>query len=222
MESSTTVKTEDAVKHSEPIPIGSHHARYRSASMSSASSGSPGSPPQLQTPLNVNPPRIPTASPSSSPILSYFMTQSPNKGSATFPFKRGFAASPVFEEEVQDEFPITSHARRASTAGRFIPQSAPDAQQDRGAGLLRRLSLGGAFNKSLNGTTEVTRPQSPPRPSTPPNTAVTPTGNGSRLPTTPSRTKGRRSATLSVGTGPRRAPSPMGERILKGHFDGFN
>jgi hypothetical protein len=28
---------------------------------------------------------------------------------------------------------------------------------------------------------------------------------------------------VSIDNGrPRRAPSPMGERILKGHFDGFN
>lgn len=34
--------------------------------------------------------------------------------------------------------------------------------------------------------------------------------------------KARRSATVTEHTRPRRAPSPMGERILKGHFDGFN
>ena len=35
--------------------------------------------------------------------------------------------------------------------------------------------------------------------------------------------KTRRANTLAPGTArPRRAPSPMGERILTGHFDGFN
>jgi hypothetical protein len=35
--------------------------------------------------------------------------------------------------------------------------------------------------------------------------------------------KTRRANTLAPGTPrPKRAPSPMGERILTGHFDGFN
>lgn len=69
------------------------------------------------------------------------------------------------------------------------------------------------------------RMPSPPRPVTPPNTAVSPSADGAKVPlVSPRGTRARRSATLSVDGGgrPRRAPSPMGERILKGHFDGFN
>lgn len=56
---------------------------------------------------------------------------------------------------------------------------------------------------------------SPPSP--PPNTAVQ-----TAPPNTPFVNKPVRSATISVDNGrPRRVPSPMGERILKGHFDGF-
>lgn len=89
------------VKHSRPIPIGTAHSRHRSASTcSSDSSGSPTSPSAPQTPLNnTTPPRmIPNnISPSSSPILSYFMAQSPTK-TATFPFNRNFPGRPpVFE-----------------------------------------------------------------------------------------------------------------------------
>jgi len=169
-------------------------------------------------------------SPSNSPILSYFMTQSPTK-STTFPFHRKFPGRPpVFEEDDTDtEVPVATHARRASTAatpGRFgqqqpIPAMA-DSQQNRGTGLLRRLSLGNALAKPPNLTGRV---PSPPRPATPPNTAISPNGNGAKIPSvSPRGTRPRRSATLSVDGGgkPRRAPSPMGERILKGHFDGFN
>ena len=59
--------------------------------------------------------------------------------------------------------------------------------------------------------------QRPSPPSPPPNSAVTPTAESQ-----PFANRPRRSATLSAATRPKRAPSPMGERILKGHFDGFN
>jgi hypothetical protein len=185
-----------------------------------------------QTPLNnITPPRmIPSnISPTNSPILSYFMAQSPTK-TATFPFNRKFPGRPpVFEEDETDtEVPVAAHARRASTAtaGRFSQQQQqtpvmPDSQQNRGTGLLRRLSLSNALVKPPSGA----RMPSPPRPAAPPNTAVSPSGDGARLPVvTPRGTRARRSATLNADGGgkPRRAPSPMGERILKGHFDGFN
>jgi hypothetical protein len=73
--------------HSDPIPINGH-GRHRA--MSTSSSGSPSSPPMLQTPVsptNPFPPRI-AASPTASPILSYFMAGSPTGKSNTFPFRR--------------------------------------------------------------------------------------------------------------------------------------
>jgi len=77
---------------------------------------------------------------------------------------------------------------------------------------MRRLSLSTALNPEIG-----KRARSPPN--APPNTAVSPTQNS--LPF--GRDKPHRSATISAADGrPRRAPSPMGERILKGHFDGFN
>jgi len=176
------------------------------------------SPPQVQTPLSPNSPRVPVASPSSSPILS-FLSQSPTaKSPSSLPY-RGFGA-PVFEEDSPEELPATVHARRSGTTGRFVtaPSIAPESQLDRGAGLLRRLSLGSALAKPPN--MDHTRSQSPPRPAAPPNSAITPT-TASLPPFTVRRAK--RSATVSIDSGrQRRAPSPMGERILKGHFDGFN
>jgi hypothetical protein len=91
----------DFVKHSKPIPIGITHSRRRSASTSSSdSSGSPTSPSEPQTPLNnITPPRMMpiNISPTNSPILSYFIAQSPTK-TATFPFNRKFPGRPpVFE-----------------------------------------------------------------------------------------------------------------------------
>ncbi|KIK43309.1 hypothetical protein CY34DRAFT_803983 [Suillus luteus UH-Slu-Lm8-n1] len=205
----------DSVKHSQPIPMASHHWRHRSMSVSSESSTLPGSPPQVQTPLSLNSPHVPVASPSSSPILS-FLSQSPtSKSPSSVPY-RGFGTQPSFDEDSLDELPATAHARRAGTTGWFAPAPpAPEAHNDRGAGLLRRLSLGSALAKPPN--MENTSPTSP---TAPPNSAVSPTST--TLPTFPVR-KARRSATVSMDNGrPRRAPSPMGERILKGHFDGFN
>ncbi|KAF7968963.1 hypothetical protein HWV62_22121 [Athelia sp. TMB] len=225
----STTSAQDSVEHSQPIPIGSAHSRRRSASISSStSSGSPTSPIEPQTPLgNTTPPRMFPAnlSPSKSPILSYFMSQPPAK-SNTFPSfsNRGrFGGPPVFEEDEEDvETPIAAHARRASTAGTFGPsQGRPinDAQHERGTALLRRLSLGGAFARPPINTSEQRRMPSPP-----PNSAVTPPASNKVPGMSPKGTRTRRSATLNVDDRghPRRAPSPMGERILKGHFDGFN
>ncbi|KIJ67015.1 hypothetical protein HYDPIDRAFT_174290 [Hydnomerulius pinastri MD-312] len=211
-------KADDGVKHSQPIPISTRHFRHRSSSVSSESSSSPTSPPHLQTPQNISPPRIPTSSPSSSPLL-YFLSQSPAKSptNASFPF-RGFAPPPVFEDEYFEELPATAHARRASTTGRFNPQApAPEAQQERGVNLLRRLSLGSALAKPP--ATDIPRSDSPPQLVVPPNSAVTTSPVAANM--LPGR-KSRRSATITEPGRHRRAPSPMGERILKGHFDGFN
>ncbi|KAF9223792.1 hypothetical protein BS17DRAFT_118937 [Gyrodon lividus] len=203
------------VKHSKPIPITTHHFRHRSPSVSSDSSSSPSSPPPLQTPQNITSPRIPT-SPSSSPILS-FLSQSPAKSPATVPF-RGFGPPPMFEDEAMEEFSATAHTRRASTAGRFNTQApVPETQYERGVNLLRRLSLGGALAKPQ--TNDIPRSQSPPQPLPPPNSAVTKSPIVDNL--FPGR-RARRSTTVADSRRPRRVPSPMGERILKGHFDGFN
>jgi len=209
------------VKHSDPIPIATRSGRGRSGSMSSASSGSASSPSELQTPLSGsgNSQRVTIPSPGSSPILSYFL-QSPTKspGANTFPFRK--FTSPVLEEDEQKEPASAFHARRASTvvAGRFGQQpqnTLPDPHVERGAGLLRRLSLSSAaFGKP---DPQSFSPASPPN--APPNSAVSPVA--SNLPF-PRDSKPRRSATISVTEKSRRAPSPMGERILKGHFDGFN
>jgi len=165
-------------------------------------------------------PRITIPSPGSSPILSYFLAQSPNKTqtSATLPFRK-FGPAPVFEEdETNQAVPHAAHhARRASmtVADRFnqtsnnAPAVLPDSHLERGTGLLRRLSLS-------TGPSAFAKPQSPPE--APPNTAVSPTS--ATMPY--ARDKPRRSTTVSSSSRPRRAPSPMGERILKGHFDGFN
>ncbi|KAI0368008.1 hypothetical protein BV20DRAFT_525514 [Pilatotrama ljubarskyi] len=218
---------ENNVPHSLPIPIGS---RRRSGSMSDSSSSdsgsvSPASP--VQTPASGTLPRIAPITPSTSPILSYFLSQSPKSPpSATFPFRRGMAP-PVYEDEeaFEAEKPASRHARSASTAwpttDRFnAPAVAPvpSNQQDRAAGLLRRLSLGGNMArpqvpavKQTNGSTRS------PRATTPPGMA----SNASGAPASPTR-KARRANTMAAGTPRPRAPSPMGERILKGHFDGFN
>ncbi|KAF8150714.1 hypothetical protein B0H34DRAFT_801646 [Crassisporium funariophilum] len=214
----------DNLKHSDPIPIAARN-RARSVSVSSASSGSASSSIDLPTPPSgsIGSQRINIPSPSTSPILSYFLAQSPTKtpGTSTFPFKRKFGTAPVFEadEEAEKEIPVAAHARRASAtvANRFSQNPTAvfsEARTDRGTNLLRRLSLSStAFVKPQFDTTGRISPPSPP-----PNTASSPTNRNA-----PFSNKPRRSATISTEGGrPRRAPSPMGERILKGHFDGFN
>ncbi|KAF7312660.1 hypothetical protein MIND_00280200 [Mycena indigotica] len=206
----------------QPIPIAGK-PRPRSMSVSSSDSRSTGSPSSPTTPPSVSPStRINIPSPASSPILSYFLAQSPTKTPGSFPFRKFGAAPPmVFEEDESDikEVSATHHARRASTAvAERLAQpgnpSLPDAHHERGQGVMRRLSLSGAFMSP----DPTKRSRSPP--TVPPNSAVSPTQS---LPFGRDNTLPRRSATLSAGEGrPRRAPSPMGERILKGHFDGFN
>ena len=251
------IHTSESIHHSDPIPIASRFGRGRSASVSSASSGSSSAfdiPTPMSSSANLQHPSVP--SPTGSPILSYFLGQSPTKvhPSATFPFKRSFAPPTVLEgaymrhilmycalilqkdEEADKALPVVTHMRRASmnVAGRFSQSQAngpiPESQKDRGAGFLRRLSLGGSsFAKVCNAVTWSfswfdntqlqidTSPTSPPSP--PPNTATSPS---TKYPTLSAPSKHRRSTTTGDGVRTRRAPSPMGERILKGHFDGFN
>ncbi|KAL0564213.1 hypothetical protein V5O48_017839 [Marasmius crinis-equi] len=205
----------------QPIPIPS---RDRSASVSSSEGP--------RTPSPQSPPRVTIPSPGSSPILSYFLAQSPTSKNTTaatattFPFRKFTSTTaPVFEEEPTGEEPHSArHARRASTtvADRFnSAQPVPSSGFDRGHGLLRRLSLSTATAPPPTG-------RSPPAP--PPPSAVTPSNQGVPFYSADRDTSGgvgvgrvKRSNTLAVDTPKtRRAPSPMGERILKGHFDGFN
>ncbi|KAF9475114.1 hypothetical protein BDN70DRAFT_275073 [Pholiota conissans] len=214
--------------HSDPItiPFAAARGRSRSMSVSSSSSGSTSSGSELPTPAStsVGSHRLSIPSPSTSPILSYFLAQSSpttkTPVTATFPFKRKFGTTPVFEEgEPETEIPVAAHARRASANVRFSPQNTSaysEASTDRGSNLLRRLSLSSAvFVKPQLGPDTRAPPPSPP-----PNSAVSPTSPSH---TAPFKTKPRRSATITGDAQrPRRAPSPMGERILTGHFDGFN
>ncbi|KAG7089318.1 hypothetical protein E1B28_011013 [Marasmius oreades] len=205
----------DNNKPSQPIPIQRHRSPSSSGSLSSSASDSE----PLRTPVTpYSPSKVSIPSPGSSPILSYFLAQSPTSSKATtLPFRSKFSTTtaPVFEAE-EGEPHAARHARRASTtvADRFTQQppqtTLPDNRLDRGTGLLRRLSLSTAA-PNLNR----------PGPPAPPNSAVSPTSPQSLPPFAEpsSKTKARRSNTLAA---PRRAPSPMGERILKGHFDGFN
>lgn len=142
--------------------------------------------------------------------------------------------------------PKRGHARSVSNTAwpvteRVSPPAAqPPAhpkQEDRAAGLLRRLSLGGtalrvstlSHNATLCVLTPLAQPQVPqiktsistaaPGERVPPNTPAV----ERQQPLSSTPRKSRRANTLAPGTPrPKRAPSPMGERILKGHFDGFN
>lgn len=215
----------------KPISFEGHHGRRRSDSVSESSedSASPTTPYTASTPFPASatgvPPRISPSSPTS-PIFSYFFGQSSPTTAATkspastFPLRRNFGPPVVEDDESSEAQPAGAHThgRRASTAwtgtDRFVqpppppPVTSHNDQQDRAAGVLRRLSLGGALGRPQISAFKPA-PAQGHRSGTPP-------------PALTAR-KPRRSNTMAAGTPrPPRAPSPMGERILKGHFDGFN
>lgn len=174
-------KISSTAPHSQPMAIPIGPGRRRSGSLSDSSSSSSSSSdssysPPLNTPFahdRLNRPHVAPVSPSTSPILSYFMNQSPKSPTGTFPFRRNFGAT-VMEGPASNYFPpysiilkepslliaddeseapiLAKHARRASMASWPVadrppqppqpPAQLPDGQQDRAAGLLRRLSLG--------------------------------------------------------------------------------
>jgi len=111
-------------------------------------------------------------------------------------------------------FGMGGHTRRASwaqtpslSANGGVSQASGN---DRGTGVLRRLSLSSAFQRPL--------------PPAPPPSAVSPTlPRTGRLPVPRAQGESlKRAATLSVSDpAKKRGISPMGERLLKGHFDGF-
>ncbi|KAG8991154.1 hypothetical protein FRB90_001456 [Tulasnella sp. 427] len=190
------------------------HSHARSASESSANGGGGGSP--------------------TSP-LAYFL------GAATSPLRttagQGYPWTASKTGAVIDEdeeslpgggnaglFGVGGHTRRGSWAQTpMITTTAPAPTSDRGSGVLRRLSLSGGFQRPTFGT-------SPTVPAAPPSSAVSTSPVVSRgVPTLGEPRLGRkgRSASLAVpntgneGSGKKRGISPMGERLLKGHFDGF-
>ncbi|OCB90080.1 hypothetical protein A7U60_g2744 [Sanghuangporus baumii] len=246
----------DKIKHSQPIniPNNNHsHSRSRSASYSASSDDDSNSPPLRTPPSSVPAPRVNTAySPSTSPILSYFfhspakVPPSPTAGFTSF--GRGISArpqeQPIMEEDEDTQSPLARHARRMSTSAGWTPATSrfnpvpPADHAERGAGLLRRLSLGGAFvrvcphifTRSVEQQLQLITPLQPQPPS-PPAQHAAPTSLAPAAPVSeakapiPQGRKKRRASTLGVpgeGGRPRRSPSPMGERILTGHFDGFN
>jgi hypothetical protein len=170
-------------RHAAPIPILDPARRRRPSSSYSSPSGSPTSPPALQTPTSFNQTGLAPSSPTSPSLISYIMSTSP-KTAASFPYRRppGFGTSPVFEglcnsgvcpyrssnslrvlyaddegQEIEYRSSRDLHQRRATTGwagnGRTPPsptRAGPtppviEAQKARGAGVLRRLSLGGGL-----------------------------------------------------------------------------
>ncbi|CAE6475814.1 unnamed protein product [Rhizoctonia solani] len=199
----------------QPIP-----GRARSASMYSLSSL-----PALSNSPSISPhsPTLPQLSPSlSGKSLTQIFSgpQSPLKG-----FKSegpGFAGMKpgVVEEEDDDhahddfhgEFPSSpprSHTRHTSIGSWSRP-----VDMERGQGILRRLSIGSAFTS---------RPSPAVMNSSPPQIhQPTPAPRDSPVLRKPSPLRGNgNSLGLQVQEPVKRGISPMGERMLKGHFDGF-
>ncbi|KAG9050205.1 hypothetical protein FS837_007103 [Tulasnella sp. UAMH 9824] len=237
-----------SIPHTDPIPI---IGRNRSASLAStlpALSNSPTS--SVQTPSSTLSLRLNgqsharSVSESSangggdgSPTspLAYFL------GAATSPIRTttggGFPwnaskGAPVIDEDEESPpgganaglFGVGGHTRRGSWAQNPLQATTNQVPtSDRGTGVLRRLSLSNTFQRPTFGT-------SPNVPAAPPPSAVSTSPVVSRgVPTLGEPRLGRkpRSVSLAVpnsgheGSGKKRGISPMGERLLKGHFDGF-
>lgn len=162
--------------------------------------------------------------------LAYFLgaATSPIRSTAGtgFPFNAGKGNNaPAIDEDEESPpggptiglFGVGAHTRRGSwaqSAGAFTNPAGPTTTNDRGTSVLRRLSLSSAFQ----------RPQvnSPTMPAAPPPSAVSTSPNF--VPTLGEPRVGRknRAGTLAVSDpSKKRGISPMGERLLKGHFDGF-
>ncbi|KAG8924339.1 hypothetical protein FRC03_005647 [Tulasnella sp. 419] len=215
---------------SRPIPITAHHARARSGSLASipALSTSPTSPVlgSLQTPNSITgfSARFTGAGPDSptSPLgpaspLSYFLSGA----TSTSPSKNGFSlsskplSSSALDENEESSPPrsavATFHRRASTTATNWGPGTVQSpgsgATNDRAAGVLRRFSLSGVLQRPNLGNGSP--PKEPPR-------ALAPAATVPIIiePRPTRRSKGPKEPI-------KRGISPMGERLLKGHFDGF-
>ncbi|KAJ1307780.1 hypothetical protein OPQ81_001866 [Rhizoctonia solani] len=202
----------------QPIP-----GRARSASMYSISSL-----PGLSNSPSVSPnsPTLPQLSPSlagKSLTQIFSGPQSPLKSASAFKSEGPFAAvKPGVVEEEDDEhahddfhgeFPASpprSHTRHTSIGSWSRPMD-----MDRSQGILRRLSLGSAL---------APRPSPAVLNSSPPQIhQPTPAPRESPVLRKPSPLRANSNSLGLQVQDPvkRRSISPMGERILKGHFDGF-
>jgi hypothetical protein len=130
----------------------------------------------------------------------------------------------VIDEDAEP--PAARHARRASMTGSRLAPAFSPPQQERGANVLRRLSLGGTFGRAGASPVAEKPAASPPRAVQP---ALIVAGPPVVSPPSPKRRRGTMPAfdeaaapAPTTSPRPRRAPSPMGERILKGHFDSFH
>ncbi|CUA68496.1 hypothetical protein RSOLAG22IIIB_03533 [Rhizoctonia solani] len=204
----------------QPIP-----GRHRSASMYSLSS----LPALSHSPsISPNSPTLPQLSPSlSGKSLTQIFSgpQSPLKSASAFktdgPGFAGIMKPGVVEEEDDEhahddfhgEFPASpprSHTRHTSIGSWGRP-----GEMDRGQGILRRLSLGSAFAQ---------RPSPAVMNSSPPQIhQPTPAPRDSPVLRKPSPLRGNGNSLGLQVQDPvkQRGISPMGERMLKGHFDGF-
>ncbi|KZT39137.1 hypothetical protein SISSUDRAFT_1032887 [Sistotremastrum suecicum HHB10207 ss-3] len=232
------LQSEQRSRLSSPIDIpsqtgfsGARRSRRRAASTASSSSSSAHSPdspsPTTPPPLNTRAPLDPAAvSPSTSPVLSYFLAStSPTSASKVLPFTRrktvnfGTAVAEALDDEPVEVPHVFHHSRRVSASwanngklGPHQPGPLTGSQQERGAALMRRLSLGAAMRPTFPSSFD-SGPQTSP--------GLQMNESPNRYPTPPR--VNHRAATISAGSAaPKpRAPSPMGERMLKGHFDGW-
>ncbi|KAG8741737.1 hypothetical protein FRC10_002515 [Ceratobasidium sp. 414] len=232
----------------QPIPP-STHGRARSASVYSISSLPALSHSPTVSPHSPTLPTLPQLSPSlaGKSLTSIFTgPQSPLKGPGSFFANAGVGggnqgAAVVMEEDddhhhddFHGEFPASpprSHTRHGSISWGTTPRIAGselDNRIERGNGLLRRLSLGSAFGS---------RPTPAILGGSPPQNFASPAPKLPAAPTAPRevpvvrKPSPLRGNSNSLGLGGLAPPvqdpikhrgiSPMGERMLKGHFDGF-
>ena len=137
----------------------------------------------------------------------------------------------IDDTQESDSAPLRKVHRRATTSWTTpLPQPAnplAGERQERASGLLRRLSLSTSFSRvrclAENFTTPSDSLRYQPQPGFGNNDQVPAVPPNTALPNSPTNRNSPSNGRNSPPRKPvRRAPSPMGERILKGHFDGFN
>jgi len=121
--------------------------------------------------------------------------------------------------------PSPTHGRRASNGWSIAPKFGTGPADERGHGVIRRLSLGAFASKSPPSSFNqppASAPLTAPRGRSPPGMGLGLEGVAEREPPAIRQPVPRkRRSTMEPDQGKKRSVSPMGERMLKGHFDGF-
>ncbi|KDQ14953.1 hypothetical protein BOTBODRAFT_333925 [Botryobasidium botryosum FD-172 SS1] len=204
---------------SDGAPRDHHHGRSRSASISGAFTYPRVHRPSDSPPIATSP-------------LSYFLNNPTSPMKPTFSSFSSQMNSALVDEDAEiREFgepalpPSPNHGRRASSGWSIAPKFGATPADERGHGVIRRLSLGAFASKPSPSSFNQPPPSAPPnipRGRSPPTMGLGLQGVAEQeIPAIRQPMPRKRRSTMEPGQDKKRSVSPMGERMLKGHFDGF-